>query len=110
MVYLNSFYFLLPSMIPELPTFATIIKPGMNSKVQRILGISLIVLTWIFWGLIFVIPFLKLGVRLSAILITALLIGTNAFWIGLFLVGKEYAKKFQVRAKLKKWFQRKRSS
>ena len=85
-------------------------KNVMNSKVQRILGISLIVLTWIFWGIIFIIPFLKLGVKLSAILITALLIGTNAFWIGLFLVGKEFAEKFKVRAKLKKWFHRKRSS
>jgi predicted membrane protein len=82
----------------------------MKSKVQRILGISLILLTWVFWGMIFVIPFLKLGVKLSAILITALLIGTNAFWIGLFLVGKEYAEKFQVRAKLKKWFHHKRPS
>jgi hypothetical protein len=82
----------------------------MNSKAQRILGISLIVLTWVFWGIIFVIPFLKLGVRLSAVLIAALLIGTNAFWIGIFLVGKEYAKKFHVMSKLKKWFRRKRSS
>ena len=81
----------------------------MNSKVQRILGISLILLTWVFWGMIFVIQFLKLGVRLSAILIAALLIGTNAFWIGIFLVGKEYAKKIHVLAKLKKWFPYKRS-
>jgi predicted membrane protein len=76
----------------------------MNSKVQRILGISLILLTWVFWGGIFLIPFMKLGVKLSAILIAALLIGTNAFWIGIFLVGKEYARKFQVWAKLKQWF------
>jgi predicted membrane protein len=85
------------------------IKSGTKSKVQRILGISLIILTWIFWGMIFVIPFLKLGVKLSAILITALLIGTNAFWVGLFLVGKEFAEKFKIKAKLKKWFSRKRS-
>jgi hypothetical protein len=94
----------------ELFTFAFVSKNSMNSKVQRVLGLSLILLTWVFWGIIFVIPFLKLGVRLSAILITALLIGTNAFWIGIFLVGKEYAKKFQVRAKLKKWFHRRGSS
>jgi hypothetical protein len=81
----------------------------MNSKAQRILGISLIVLTWVFWGMIFVIPFLKLGMRISAVLIAALLIGTNAFWIGIFLVGKEYAKKFQVVKKLKKWFRHKQT-
>jgi hypothetical protein len=82
----------------------------MNSKVQRIIGISLILLTWVFWGMIFFIPFMKLGVKLSAILIAALLIGTNAFWIGIFLVGKEYARKFQVWTKLKIWFRNKRST
>ena len=82
----------------------------MSSKLQRILGISLILLTWAFWAMIFIIPFLKLGVKLSAILITALLIGTNAFWVGIFLLGKEYAEKFHVMARLKKWFRGKRSS
>jgi len=82
----------------------------MKSKAQKILGICLILLTWVFWGMIFVIPFLKLGIKLSAILISALLIGTNAFWIGVFLLGKEYAKKFNVVAKLKAWFRRKPSS
>ena len=76
----------------------------MSSKAQRILGISLILLTWIFWGMIFVIPFLKLGVKHSAILITLLLIGTNAFWVGIFLVGKEFAKKFQIWSKIKSWW------
>jgi predicted membrane protein len=78
----------------------------MNSKAQRIIGIGLILLTWLFWGIIFVIPFLKLGVKLSAILITVLLIATNAFWLGVFLVGKEYAKKFKVGDRLRKWFHR----
>jgi predicted membrane channel-forming protein YqfA (hemolysin III family) len=81
----------------------------MSSKLQRILGFGLIFLTWIFWGMIFVIPFLKLGIRLSAILITALLIATNTFWVGIFFLGKEYAEKFSVWPKLKKWFHRKRS-
>jgi hypothetical protein len=64
----------------------------------------MILLTWVFWGIIFVIPFLKLGIRNSAMLITGLLIATNLFWVGIFLVGKEYARKFQIMAKLKKWF------
>ncbi len=76
----------------------------MNSKIQRILGFSMILLTWVFWGIIIIIPFMKLGVKHSAILITGLLIATNLFWVGIFLVGKEYAKKFQVMKKLKKWF------
>jgi hypothetical protein len=64
----------------------------------------MILLTWVFWGIIIIIPFMKLGVKHSAILITGLLIATNLFWVGIFLVGKEYAKKFQVMKKLKKWF------
>jgi len=60
--------------------------------------------------MIFVIPFLKLGVKNSAILITVLLIATNTFWIGVFLLGKEYAEKFKIRSRLKKWFQSKHSS
>jgi hypothetical protein len=64
----------------------------------------MILITWAFWGMIFIIPFMKLGVKISAILITGLLIATNLFWVGIFLVGKEYAKKFQIIKKLKKWF------
>jgi predicted membrane protein len=82
----------------------------MNSKLQRFLGFGLIFLTWIFWAIIFTIPFMKLGVRLSAILITILLIGTNAFYVGLFLLGKEYAEKFKFMARIKKMFHGKRSS
>ena len=96
--------------VPNILTFVIVTSQLMNSKVQRILGISLILLTWVFWGMIFIIPFLKLGVKLSAILITGLLVGTNAFWLGIFLVGKEFARKFEVGAKLKKLFRRKRSS
>jgi hypothetical protein len=76
----------------------------MKSNMQRILGISMILLTWVFWGIIIVIPFLKLGVKTSAILISGLLVATNLFWVGIFLVGKEYAQRFQIMKKLKKLF------
>ena len=93
--------------IGELLIFTADQRNRMNSKLQRYLGFGLIFLTWIFWGFIFVIPFLKLGIKISAILITVLLIATNAFWIGVFLLGKEYAEKFKIIPKLKKWFQKK---
>ena len=80
----------------------------MNKKQSRILGFSLIILCWIFWGMIFVIPFLKLGLKTSAIAITILLIGTNVFWFGAILLGKEIIQKYQVWPKIKRWFGKKR--
>jgi predicted membrane channel-forming protein YqfA (hemolysin III family) len=76
----------------------------MKKKQIRILGFSLIILTWIFWGMIILIPFLKLGLKTSAIAITILLIGTNVFYIGAFLVGKELMQKYNVWPKIKSRF------
>jgi predicted membrane protein len=94
----------------EIRTFAWHSYFDMRNKMRRLFGFGLIFITWLFWGIIFLIPFLKLGVKLSAILITILLIATNIFWVGVFLLGKEYAEKFKIRTRLKLWFARKRSS
>ena len=56
--------------------------------------------------MIFVIPFLKLGIRTSAIAITVLLIMTNVFWIGVALVGKDVMEKYKIWPKIKKWFRK----
>jgi hypothetical protein len=69
----------------------------------KILGLSLIVLSWIFWGMILCVPFLKLGIRESAFAITALFIGTNIFWVGVMLVGNDFLKKYKIGNKIKKW-------
>jgi hypothetical protein len=79
---------------------------NMKKNKIRILGFSLIILTWIFWGLIILIPFLKLGLKTSAIAITILLIGTNVFYIGAFLVGKELMQKYNVWPKIKSRFRK----
>jgi len=65
------------------------------NKIQ-ILGIGLILLSYIFWGLIFIIPFLKLGLKTSSIAISVLLISSNIFWLGVFLAGKELLMKFKA--------------
>ena len=78
----------------------------MKRKTTRIIGFSLIILTWIFWGLIFLIPFLHLGVKKSAIIITALLIGTNIFYIGVALVGKELIERYNIWPRIKKLFRK----
>jgi len=72
-------------------------------KKRRILGFSLIILSWIFWGLILVVPFLKLGIRTTATAITILFIASNIFWVGAILLGKELAQKYQVWPKIKRW-------
>jgi len=81
---------------------AVILFKNLN-KIQ-ILGIGLIVLSYIFWGLIFLIPFLKLGLRTSSIAISVLFICSNIFWLGIFLAGKELLLKIKTWQKIKSWF------
>jgi hypothetical protein len=76
-------------------------------KKSRILGFSLIILSWIFWGMIIVLPFLKLGIKTAAIAMTILLIASNIFWVGAILVGKELMQKYQIGPKIKRWFAKK---
>jgi hypothetical protein len=72
-----------------------------NLKKTQVLGIILVLLSWVFWGLILVVPFLKLGLRSTSIAITILFIGTNIFWPGVLLAGKELLTKFKIFPKLK---------
>ena len=81
-----------------------------RSKWIRIIGIALILLTWIFWIIIFTIPFMHLGFKTAAIATTALLIATNIFYVGVILVGKELAEKYDVIKWIKKWWRNKKSA
>ncbi|MEI6060311.1 MAG: hypothetical protein WCR72_06350 [Bacteroidota bacterium] len=78
----------------------------MNIKVMKIrnAGFLLIILSWILWGLIPLIPFLKLDLVTTSIIITCLLVGTNIFWLGIFLGGKSYLLKSGIWAKFKNRF------
>jgi hypothetical protein len=73
----------------------------MNSKFLRILGISLIIFSWILWGVIFLLPFCKLTLNQYAIVYPVILVSTNIFWIGAALVGKEIVRKFNILQRLK---------
>jgi len=73
------------------------------NKIQ-ILGIGLIILSYIFWGFIIVIPFLKLGIRTTTIAISILFICSNIFWVGVFLAGKELLVKLKIWIKNKIYF------
>jgi hypothetical protein len=78
----------------------------MKRKFIRILGVSLIVFTWIIWGVIFILPFFKLTLTQYAIAYPILLVATNIFWVGAALVGKELVQKYNLLPKVKKWFKR----
>jgi hypothetical protein len=72
---------------------------GMNSFSQ-ILGFSLIIFSWILWGVILVLPFLKLNLTQYAIIYPVVLGATNIFWVGAALVGKDIIQKFKGLQKL----------
>jgi hypothetical protein len=78
----------------------------MKHKFTRILGISLIIFSWILWGVIFILPFFKLTKTQYAIAYPVILIATNIFWVGAILVGKELAQKYNILLKVKTWFKR----
>lgn len=76
----------------------------MKDRFTKVLGISLIVFSWILWGVIFILPFFKLSKTQYEIIYPVILIATNIFWVGVFLVGKELAKKYDIVLKIKTWF------
>lgn len=76
-------------------------------KRNQFLGYSLIILSWIFWGLMVVIPFFNFEVKVKALAISILFIATNIFWVGVFLAGKELVTRFRIGLKYKIWFEKK---
>ncbi len=67
-------------------------------------GYGLIILSWIFWGLILLVPFMELGIKRSSLLISILFAWTNIFWVGIMWVGKEMMQKYNARILFKRWF------
>jgi hypothetical protein len=78
----------------------------MKHEYLRILGISLIIFSWLIWAMIIILPFFKLTVTQYAIAYPILLVATNIFWVGAALVGKELIQKYNILTKIKEWFTR----
>jgi hypothetical protein len=76
----------------------------MKHKYVQYFGVSLIVFSWIIWGVIIILPFLKLTLKQYTIAYPVLLLATNIFWIGAVLVGKVLIQKYNLLSKVKKWF------
>ena len=95
-------YALLVALLEERTDDHHFESPEMKRKFIRILGISLIIFTWIIWGVIFILPFFKLTLTQYAIAYPVLLAATNIFWVGAALVGKELIQKYNLISRAKK--------
>jgi hypothetical protein len=71
-------------------------------------GILLFVLSFVFYGLILLIPLLSVTLKTKTILATTLVvIGEVSFWSGGLILGKEVVKKYRSLLYPKNWFKRK---
>jgi short-subunit dehydrogenase len=67
----------------------TVISSNKNSILSKI-GIFLIILSFILYGFIFLVPFLPISLEVKGVIITGLIAsGEGTFWIGLIFAGKE---------------------
>ena len=79
-----------------------------NWKIK--LGIGLILLSGVFFGLMLVFPFMNLENKVKIALSTASLIAMEvSFWIGGLLVGKELFTKYKSYLNPKNWFNKKKT-
>ncbi|MDA3954434.1 MAG: transporter suffix domain-containing protein [Bacteroidales bacterium] len=78
----------------------------MNWKIR--LGIGLILLSGVFFGLMLIFPFMNLEGKTKIALSTAALIAMEvSFWVGGLLVGKELFIKYKSYLNPKNWFKKK---
>jgi len=75
------------------------------SKTKRNIGIGLVVLSTIFYCLIFAVPFLPFSVKSKIIISSSFaIIGEITFWVGGFILGKELVRKYRKKLNPKNWF------
>lgn len=79
---------------------------GHKGRSAKALGFGLLVLSGILWLAIPGVPFLPLSTEGKGIVVAALLILAEvAFWLGLVLVGKEYADRIRkIPGRIVAWF------
>ncbi|MGL4523319.1 MAG: transporter suffix domain-containing protein [Bacilli bacterium] len=75
------------------------------SKKSSKIAITLVIASFAFWGIAFLIPFLELSVASKATWTTTFIILAEiVWWIGVALVGKQALMKFRNYANPRKWF------
>jgi hypothetical protein len=85
-----------------------ILKNLKNEKLLTAIAISLILLSGLFFGMIFVIPFFPLSLTTKGVLVTASIIsGEIAWWVGVAIAGKQVITKYRHYLNPRNWFRRK---
>lgn len=78
-----------------------------SSGKLRKLGISLIVLSFVFWGGLLIVPFIQYSVGIKIAISTVLaVLGEVSFWIGAFILGKEVIARYKKYLNPFRWFKR----
>jgi hypothetical protein len=79
-----------------------------NGKLLNTIAISLILLSGLFFGMIFVIPFFPLSLTTKGVLVTVSIIcGEVAWWVGVAVAGKQVLTKYKRYLNPRNWFSRK---
>ena len=83
----------------------TFIRKIQNGKLLTTIGIIFIILSGIFFGLIFVVPFFPLSLAQKGIFISVLVIGMEiTWWVGVALLGKQLITKYRKHLYPCNWF------
>ena len=78
------------------------------SKKLRSLGIGLVVLSFILYGAILLVPFIPYSAGIKVSVSTALVVsGEISFWVGGFILGKEVISRYKKYLNPLCWFKRK---
>lgn len=82
-----------------------------NRSWLRKFGISLVILSCVFYGALLLIPFTPYAVSTKAIISSILVIlGEASFWLGGFILGKEIIVKYRKYLNPLHWFKKKNDS
>jgi len=69
------------------------------------LGLILVISSFLFYGLLILVPFLEFSIAVKGIISTSLVIcGEVSFWIGSFILGKEFIAKIKSKFNFVKLF------
>jgi hypothetical protein len=82
---------------------------GETSKVKKLrkVGLTCVVLSFVFYGAILLVPFLPYPTSTKVAISTALaVIGEASFWIGGFILGKEFIAKYRRYFNPLLWFKK----
>lgn len=86
-------------------------EPLKSNNILRNVAVVLIILSFIFYGLIFVVPFLPIALSQKAAAVPVLIIlGEGSWWVGIAIVGKEVVMKYKKYLQPWNWFCKKKKA